>query len=309
MGNKTRAFAFVAGALSITLGILATPGPLSAASETSYPCRLGDNINYYNGELTIDHVDVTLPGRRGLDVVIARHYSTSIYRDSAYTDAGQYSDYVKLSNPDRFAYLGQGWTIGYPYLIHDDRRNPVYHRFTDFLVHGDGSRESFIKNLDSLTNTDYRKKTRSLALFTGHGPSSSLPDTLLLTDGTKWIFDHIVGQRKLLTKIANRFGDTLRVQYLGTTAWIDRVISPIGLEVLFRYGTVSGSTVLPVGTPPPDTTYRLRQLNYLSASGDTIRVRYGFYPAGSKSCNLRSVTFASGDQESFDYSKAYFYQT
>ena len=276
----------------VVVGLIA----VGAGFAEEYVGRIGDVVSYRTGALILTETDVTLPGRRGLGVEITRHYNSQNYSDSIVAGAGtavRYEEYGTYHD-----YLGQGWHIEYPCLWENDTLG-----YTKAIRYRDGSTEILLVNTDTLTDTNWPLRTRAGALATDNFPDTVNNDELLLTDGTKWVFALRVDDRRLLTNIVNRFGDTTHVSYFSGTDWIEKVTSPIGLEVLFQYGA---EDTLYVGAPPADTV-RLCRLKYLNHDSNYVEVKYD-YDWSEQGGLLTKVVHPNGDTTVYGYSHSVKYQ-
>lgn len=292
------------------LGLDADP-----AHSTGFTGPVGDNIDYYSGTLSLSDVDATVPGRHGLDVVIQRTYSSMINTVSQVDSACQVDFYRNLESPEKYRYLGQGWHIGFPFMHRTNTRQNLggwgmYIRkvTVDAIVQQDGSEDILYGNIDTLTMDSFPRKTLSQSLCTAYGPNSDTPDSLLLTDGTRWIFGYRAEGNKFLTRIVNIYGDVLQVEYHTGTRWIKKVTSPIGRWVKFRYGNRTNPTALLPYDDTPSSTARLYELHYLNWNNDTLRVKYRFTDSTSQS-NLQKVIYATGDSCVYSYTNQISYQT
>ncbi|MDH3892199.1 MAG: DUF6531 domain-containing protein [candidate division Zixibacteria bacterium] len=261
-----------------------------------YVGRIGDLVNYRSGALTLMETDVTLPGRRGLGVEITRYYSSQNYSDSIVAGAStaiRYEEYGSTHD-----YLGQGWHIEYPYMWEMDAFG-----YRKALRYEDGRVEVLLVNTDPVTKTNWPLKTRAGALATDNFRDMYDDDEILLTDGTKWVFALRLNSKRLLTNIVNKYGDTTHVSYFSGRTWIEKVTSPIGLEVLFQYGCEDS---LYPGVPPGDTA-RLCRLKYLNHDSNYVEVQYD-YDWSEQDGLLTKVIHPNGDSTLYGYTDTVYYQ-
>jgi RHS repeat-associated protein len=306
LNHITTTMKTLAGAVLVLLFCFAL---FQSGNCASYVGPVGDKINYYNGELQLRENDLSLSGRHGLDVVISRHYSSTVYAPDTVRHHGEFKSYRAQSDSNLFRYLGQGWHVEYPYLYNrSSTRAGATHRDLA-LVQQDGSVERFSLNLDTLTKSHYPLRTPGRALLNQRYPflaDSTQPDTMLLLDGTRWIFGQMLHDQKLLTKMISRFDDELVVEYYSNSRWIKRVTSPIGRVVNFRYGPGTDTSLYSYVNTPPDTAL-LCGLDYLNYNDSvTLGIRYR-YETSLKSKLLKYVISPMGDTTSYTYTRDILY--
>ncbi|MDH4035002.1 MAG: hypothetical protein OEV80_14515, partial [candidate division Zixibacteria bacterium] len=276
----------------IIVAILAVHG--NAMAE-GFVGSIGDRIDYSSGALTLSETDVTIPGRRGLDVQIIR----------SYTSANYLPDVDLIDNPDTHCvyqrpfdsssnkYMGIGWHIEYPYLNYDDSATTITYQ--------DGSSEDLLVNLDASTNGTYPRKTRGLAILTDYKGGNPFTEVMLCADGTKLEFGKRYGDCKLMTKMYNRHGDYIEVTYWGNK-YIKYVTSPIGRKVHFQYCDEDSVYSL---TSSPTNDVRLSNLLWLNHEGDTLRVTYEY--DWTKEGLLNKVKHPNGDSTLYTYTTDIYY--
>ncbi|MDH4033089.1 MAG: RHS repeat protein, partial [candidate division Zixibacteria bacterium] len=278
--------------LLIIVAILAVHGSVIAEGFIG---PIGDRIDYSSGALTLSETDVTIPGRRGLDVNIVRSYTTANYLPDVdiIDNPDTHCVYQRPFDSSSNKYMGLGWHIEFPYLTYNDSATT--------LTNQNGSSEALLVNLDTLTNMTYPRKTRDLSILTNYTYPSATTEVMLCPDGTKLEFGKKLGHRKLMTKMYNRYGDYIEVTYW-TNEYIKYVTSPIGLKVHFQY--CDEDSVYSLTSSPTDDV-RLSSLLWLNHEGDTLRVSYEYN--WSKAGLLHKVIHANGDSTMYDYTTDVFY--
>src|SRR5512138_662140 len=115
MHKHLRSLASCPAMLLLLIGFLAHQD--SRCQEAQYIGTVGDAIDYRTGELTYTSTDVTVAGKRGLSIVVSRHYSSARAYSVATVDRIlTRSAYSQLPETSGVSYLGQGWNIEPPYL-------------------------------------------------------------------------------------------------------------------------------------------------------------------------------------------------
>lgn len=281
-----------------TLTLFIFLGGYTHVVAQSHIGAFGDVISYKTGELSLSEADVTIPGKRGMDVIISRSYSSQIFEpkqiDNLFSNSKEY-DFGTLKDSSLFSHLGLGWRIEFPCLKLKDG-NP-------HIVNTSGIYEALFYNTDSLTLLDfpstgvdslYMLKSYNLSLFTNFGVDNSIPDTMLAIGGNKYVFGHLVDSVKYMTKQFNQFGDSITIIYHDSTQFIKRIVSPIGRDIKFIYG--SNDSLLNYDSIPT-YSHKLYQLEYKNYLDSTMYVKYHY----DNDEYLTSVIYPMGDSISYDY--------
>ena len=103
---------FACVALAVSLNVYCDPIPLNpaeidAANRNLISTSQSDNVDPYNGVLSINQQDVLIKGPAGLDIVVNRNYSTAELNPVTGME-----DFARVvSNNDKWIGLGYGWTV------------------------------------------------------------------------------------------------------------------------------------------------------------------------------------------------------
>ena len=135
-----------------------------------------ENINLFNGNLTLKYLDISLPGPNGFDVKIWRIYNSKLYMDFYYSGSGGQGSLQQ--NPK--SWIGLGWTMHMGRVRNYDS-NEVTIEFPD------GSFETAYVNQYIDGNDGTILHTGSFLKYI-KDPSG---DKLYFNDGTLWTFDPV----------------------------------------------------------------------------------------------------------------------
>ena len=162
-----------------------------------------ENVNTFNGNLTLKYTDISIPGPNGMNVNIYRIYNSKLYRDSHSVTPGA----LGSMQQDPESWVGLGWSM------HMGR------------VHGFDPPSSEIPI--SIEFPDGRSEKAYLSKY-GNGSSDYITEgqlkydrydyKLYFKDGTTWTFGEIKTLNdgsfvRVVTLIENIFGDTIEIEY------------------------------------------------------------------------------------------------
>jgi RHS repeat-associated protein len=166
-----------------------------------------ENINLFNGNLTLKYLDISLPGPNGFDVKIWRIYNSKLYMDFYYSGSGGQGSLQQ--NPK--SWIGLGWTMHMGRVRNYDS-NEVTIEFPD------GSFETAYVNQYIDGNDGTILHTGSFLKYI----KDQSGDKLYFNDGTLWTFDPVPREIQtgtgfqlvlVLKTIENPQGHTIDIEY------------------------------------------------------------------------------------------------
>jgi hypothetical protein len=228
-----------------------------------YTGNIGDNIDLFNGTLTLSQTDLSLPGRAGLNLHLTRVYSSNIFEGMYLEDTAD----CTIGNTTKPRYVGQGWTL------------QIGRVFDSTVYYGDGSAEKLFVN-SSPGSSKFPMRTVSGNRFIIDGDTVGSNDTLVMLSGTMYVYgdrysyaqgvlDSLYGG-EYVKEIVDVFGNSIQIAYHDDWPYIDSITDAVGRTVWFEYDTSPASFT--------DSTklVRLKYLNHLGT--DTLYVSYGSVP-------------------------------
>lgn len=182
-----------------------------------------EQVDLFNGNLTLKFLDVFLPGPNGLNVEVWRVYNSKIFKDKQ--DGQPWS-----IQAEHKSWVGMGWTMHMGRIYDPDSSNPM-------LEFPDGRRETLYPDnygTGKLINRDFLKYDKNA-------------NKLYFKDGTIWIFgvmtsvyfgDGTSKTARLVTNIQNSYGHAITITYkklyqVLTLPVIDKIIDSMGREINF----------------------------------------------------------------------------
>ncbi len=222
-----------------------------------------DNVNVFNGNMVLNEVDVTLPGR-GVPIQVTRTYNSRAYSPATHP-------------------FGYGWTYNAATHINYMDDGVIT------LTNTNGNKYFFVKN----SNGDYESPAGvSLKLTNESG-------TYIITDssGIKYYFDSY-GR---LYDTMDTYGNTTNISYR-TDGTINRVTDPSGRYITFNYTggkltSITGAEI-PTVEYSYDGTADLKKVVKKDTAGNILeQVTYG----QDASNNITSITDGEGNVTTIDY--------
>lgn len=186
----------------------------------SYFKNSNESVSPTTGDLSVDALDLALPGRDGFDIELCRSYrSDEIF--NYYLNEVQQDNY-KINPPiDTF---GIGWTLNIPWIA---RKGQGYATYI-YLPTG-----QFLELGAINTTKDYNKDFHQGIHFNFRYTLSTRQYTLTMRDGTQYVFDN---SGKNVSKINFNGKNTIQYTYNGRE--LSKITDSINREITFTYKTV-----------------------------------------------------------------------
>lgn len=211
---------FLIPSLSAQSGVFDGTGVIGG--RASYSTLPYERVDLFNGNLTLQFLDIFLPGPNGLNVAVWRVYNSKIYKDS---QTGQSASI----QAEHKSWVGMGWTMHMGRIYDPDSSNPV-------IEFPDGRRETlYLDNYGTgkYINRDFLKYDKaSYKLYFRNGVIWTLgkSTTIYFGDGTS-------RPARLVTKIENSYGHSITITYktwyLLTRPVISKIVDSMGREIIF----------------------------------------------------------------------------
>jgi YD repeat-containing protein len=189
-----------------------------------------EHIDPFTGGLTLSHVDISLPGNGGLDLVIQRTFNSKNVC-SGWTCMGASCGCTQGEN----TWMGYGWTLHFGRLYRSNNINgPQVIEMPDGSMHS-----AYTKLYTTFITKDYW-------LYDDNAM------TVTLTNGTKIYYGHTGGPSKLsgyilydATKIVDANGNAINIYYTASGSdIISYVTDSVGRQINFTTQTINGATRL-----------------------------------------------------------------
>jgi YD repeat-containing protein len=193
-----------------------------------------EKVSPASGSLSVEVVDLLLPGRDGLDLEIKRTYNS----------VQAQSDEIKLARAAAgYNYspiingFGPGWHINIPYLVRSCGSAPAS------IYLPDGNTFEFLDSMEGLCvayNLPYLEcHDGNHFHFSAKLEDDKYIYTLVTNDGTKYLFDN---DGRLTFKISPN--GTNKIQYFYNGKEIEKIIDSVGREVTFTYKDVGAGRLI-----------------------------------------------------------------
>jgi RHS repeat-associated protein len=250
-----------------------------------------ENIDPFTGGLTLNHVDMRLPGNGGLDLVIQRTFNSKSVC-TGWICVGSTCSCSKGEN----TWLGYGWALHFGRLFKSSNVN-IHH----FVEMPDGSRHTaYLKSGSSFITKDYSLLDLNSVYV------------LTLTNGTKIYYgqsgpslpnypQHSV---YYATKIQDVNGNTINIYYKSPGNMVSYIMDSVGRRIDFNTSTINGvARLTSISGPGVSVTYTHQTLTTLY---DTILTRANL-PVGNpweytyKNLELQSVKSPYGGIITYAY--------
>ncbi len=263
----------------------------------SYKVNNTESISANTGALNYESVDMSLPGRNGLDVNIVTRYSTSEanLEEPIWQVTGGCQDYidgVPVGDPysvssnvrEEATYnsvhnkLGAGWSFGFSSIEIEDNNKyihlsngEVYKLYYDY-----DTRRYYL--LDYYLNDLILEKDYSFKI--GQTTSSY---ALTHKDGKKEYFD----SDGRLMGIQDRFENTIKFEYLGYA--IAKIVDTVGREINIEYDNTD--TGIKVVITAPDNSTVQYFVDYIPDNRDYINYNYLYHIF----CDIHEIRYSTYD--------------
>jgi RHS repeat-associated protein len=229
-----------------------------------------ENINLFNGNVTLSYKDVHLSGPNGFDVTVWRFYNSKIRPENYLTACSRTDPYV-------WSWVGLGWEMHMGYVLYENEiltSNAYIHM-------PDGSMQTAYPSRDfpqHLITTSYLRYDR-------------VEHKLYFPDGTVWTFGEVRNMHpwtsvdpktcRVVTRIENPYGHQINIEYHGLQSrYVSKITDSLGRTVDFDVNTRTDTTYEPNDT----TVYQLTQIRVKDELGNQVVYQYdiqGFNPDGT----------------------------
>lgn len=248
----------------------------------AYGSSQTENIDLYNGNLTLRYLDLSLPGANGLNLNIWRVYNSKLYKDRATHQTGH------VLRQDPYSWLGWGWSLHMGYVeIPEDLVTSTGSRALPVTIHfPDGRMELAYPSANTnFDETQFRTK--------GFMTYNRARHELYFQDGTVWCFNQVAPpvtsggpERRYVTSIHNCFDDEITISFFPDWPSIPQTITDsFGRVVTFQISLCG--TNHPYHNPPEGNTPLLTAILVKNSDGETVTYQYDVTDIGA-SHQLRS---------------------
>jgi len=206
-----------------------------------------------DGAFVLKQLDINVPGRNGLDLMLNRIYNSKVFNHYHYTVIDEPCT-TSCLNHDRHKKhdlgLGPGWTMGFPrfgWNFGGVKTSGVEIGWPS-IQWTDGSVERMFEDRHMTNGSTFYYTTNSFKrLRTSFGWPSFKNPTITTNDGTQYYLGHEYerisgnqyGKEYYCTMVTDKYGNSISIQYHTNTNLISKITDTIGREYDF-YLTTDG---------------------------------------------------------------------